>query len=68
MMLWLLVGVVAVIALTAVFALVYLLRSANYDSRILEYARIDAETRRAERRLNDVTRDAFHSMLEEARR
>ena len=67
MMVWLLISVVVVIALTAVFALVYLLRSATNDSRLLEYARIEAETRRAERRVHNLASDTFQAMLDEAR-
>ena len=64
---WLLVIVLVVIALAAVIGLVVLMRLSSHDSRLLEYARIEAETRRAERQVNGLAREAFQAMLDEAR-
>ena len=66
-MIWLLVIVLVVIALAAVFGLVVLTRMTSRDSRLMEYARIDAETRRAERQVHGIAREAFQAMLDEAR-
>ncbi len=66
-MLWLLVSVLVVITLAAVLGLVVLTRMTSHESRLLEYARIEAETRRAERQVHNLASDAFQGMLEEAR-
>ena len=66
-MVWLLVGVLVVIALAAVVGLVLLTRMTSHDSRLMEYARIEAETRRAERQVHGLAREAFQAMLDEAR-
>jgi hypothetical protein len=66
-MIWLLVIVLVVIALAAVLGLVVLTRMTNHESRLMEYARIEAETRRAERHVHGIAREAFQAMLHEAR-
>ena len=66
-MIWLLAIVLVVIALTAVVGLVVLTRMTSHDSRLMEYARIEAETRRAERHVHGIAREAFQAMLDEAR-
>ena len=66
-MVWLLVSVLVVIALAAVLGLVVLTRMTSHESRLLEYARIEAETRRAERQVHNLASEAFQAMLEEAR-
>ena len=66
-MIWLLIIVLVVIALTAVLGLIVLTRMTSHDSRLMEYARIEAETRRAERQVHGIAREAFQAMLDEAR-
>jgi L-cystine uptake protein TcyP (sodium:dicarboxylate symporter family) len=57
-----------VLALVALpFAAVFVLAALGVDESENELARIEMEVRRAERRLNDVARDSFAAMLEEAR-
>ncbi len=66
-MIWLLISVLVVIALAAVAGLVVLTRMTSRDSRLMELARIEADTRRAERQVHGLAREAFQAMLEEAR-
>ena len=66
-MIWLLIIVLVVIALAAVVGLVLLTWMRGRDSRLMEYARIEAETRRAERHVHGLAREAFQAMLDEAR-
>ena len=66
-MIWLLTIVLVVIALAAVLGLVVLVRMTSRDSRLMEYARIEAENRRAERQVHGLAREAFQAMLDEAR-
>jgi uncharacterized protein YoxC len=66
-MIWLLVIVLVVIALAAVFGLVVLTRLTSHEARLMEYARIEAETRWAERQVHGIAREAFQAMLDEAR-
>ena len=66
-MIWLLVIVLVVISLVAVAGLVFLTRLTSRDSRLMEYARIEADTRRAERQVHGIAREAFQAMLDEAR-
>lgn len=56
-------AIVAVLATLAVFALAELVR----DDVEAERARIEMETRRAERRLHDIAHSSFRAMLDEAR-
>jgi len=66
-MIWLLIIVLVVIALAAVIGLVLLTRLTSHEARLMEYARIEAETRRAERHVHGLAREAFEAMLAEAR-
>lgn len=66
-MLWTLLVVILAITFLGVGGLVLMLRSANHHARLLEYARIEAETRRAEHQIQGLVRHAFESMLTEAR-
>ena len=65
-MTWFLIVVLALTALLALLAVLGLV-AYHYDEAALEQARIEREVHTAERRLHDIARDSFQSMLEEAR-
>jgi len=65
-MTWFLIVALAVTALLALLAVLALV-AFQYDEAEFEQARIDWEVRAAERRLHNIARDSFQSMLEEAR-
>jgi hypothetical protein len=65
-MTWFLIIVLAATTLLALLALLGLL-AYHYDEASVEQARIEREVRTAERRLHDIARDSFESMLQETR-
>jgi hypothetical protein len=65
-MTWFLIAALAATALLALLAVLGLI-AYQYDEAEFEQARIGWEVRAAERRLHDIARDSFQSMLEEAR-
>jgi hypothetical protein len=65
-MTWFLIVTLAVTALLALLAVLGLI-AYEYDEAECEQARIEREVRAAERRLHDIARASFQSMLEEAR-
>lgn len=68
MMMWFLLIIVAGVALIALSAVIWLaLRLTSAHEEIGEAARIEAETRLAERRVHDISRETFQRMLEAAR-
>jgi len=65
-MTWFLITVLSLVVLLALIAVVLLIGYAT-DEMGDERVRIEMEVRRAERRLHDIARDSFASMLNEAR-
>jgi hypothetical protein len=65
-MTWFLIIVISLVAIAGVAALVFL-AGIFRDEGESERARIEAEVRRAERRLHEVARNSFQALLDEAR-
>jgi len=65
-MTWFLIVALAVTALLALLAVLRLI-AYQHDEAEFEQARIGWEVHVATRRLHDIARDSFQSMLEEAR-
>ena len=66
MITWVLIVALIVVSLLALLA-VFVLADLLADDIEAERARIEMETRRAERRLHDIARESFQAMLDEAR-